>query len=59
MTIEVALGVEMEHHLACPKHGQGNSSDNTRNGYYPKIVKDNHREVVVTFQEIVILILSL
>ncbi len=37
MTIEAALGAEMEHHLGYPKHRQDNGSDNTRNGYYPKI----------------------
>ncbi|WP_066046126.1 IS256 family transposase [Bathymodiolus septemdierum thioautotrophic gill symbiont] len=49
MTIEAALGAEMEHHLGYPKYGQNgnesNASNNARNGYYSKIVKGNHGEV--------------
>jgi transposase-like protein len=45
MTIEAALGAEMEHHLGYPKYGQDNGSNNTRNGYYPKTIKGNHGEV--------------
>ncbi len=49
MTIEAALGGEMEHHLGYPKHGQNNNTidinSNARNGYYPKIVKSNHSEI--------------
>ncbi len=48
MTIEAVLGAEMEHHLGYPKHRQDNGSDNTLNGYYPKIVKGNHGEVELT-----------
>ena len=49
MTIEAALGGEMEHHLGYPKHGQNNNTidinSNARNGYYPKIAKSNHGEI--------------
>ena len=50
MTIEAALGTEMEHHLGYPKHGHNHNNTNTtnsnaRNGYYPKIVKGSHGEV--------------
>nr|WP_201339576.1 transposase [Isorropodon fossajaponicum symbiont] len=49
MTIEAALGAEMEHHLGYPKYGQNsselNTDSNARNGYYPKTVKGNHGEV--------------
>jgi putative transposase len=49
MTIEAALGAEMEHHLGYAKHEQ-NARDiginsNARNGYYSKTVKGSHGEV--------------
>ena len=52
MTIEAALGGEMQRHLGYPKHGQHNNdisaiNNNTRNGYYPKIVKGIHGEVTL------------
>ncbi len=42
MTVEVALGAEMEHHLGYPKHEQGGISDNARNGYGTKTLKGDH-----------------
>lgn len=51
MTIEAALGAEMEHHLGYAKHEQNahdidiNINNNARNGYYPKTIKGSHGEV--------------
>ena len=49
MTIEAALGAEMEHHLGYAKHEQNaydiGINNNARNGYYPKTIKGNHGEV--------------
>lgn len=48
MTVEAALGAEMEHHLGYAKHQQGDAHNgNTRNGYYPKTIKGNHGEVAL------------
>ncbi len=51
MTIEAALGAEMEHHLGYAKHEQNTQdidiSNNTRNGYYPKTIKGSHGEVEI------------
>ncbi|MBA5248993.1 MAG: hypothetical protein FE834_05590 [Gammaproteobacteria bacterium] len=52
MTIEAALGVEMEHHLGYTKHEQNahdiGISNNARNGYYPKTIKGSHGEVEIS-----------
>jgi transposase-like protein len=45
MTVEAALGAEMEHHLGYPKHEQGSTSSNARNGYGSKTLKGNHGEI--------------
>lgn len=46
MTVEAALGAEMEEHLGYPKH-QNTDSDNSRNGYSPKTLKGDHGEVEI------------
>jgi putative transposase len=45
MTVETALGSEMEHHLGYPKHEQGGAYGNTRNGYGSKTLKGDHSEI--------------
>lgn len=44
MTVEAALGAEMEEHLGYAKH-QNSDSDNSRNGYSSKTLKGDHGEV--------------
>ncbi len=44
MTVEAALGAEMEEHLGCSKN-QKSSSSNSRNGYSTKTLKGEHGEV--------------
>ena len=46
MTVEAALGAEMEEHLGYPKH-HSSDSDNSRNGYSPKTLKGDHGEVEI------------
>mgnify|MGYP005654396729 FL=1 len=45
MTVEAALGAEIEHHLGYPKHEQGSTSSNARNGYGTKTLKGDHGEI--------------
>ena len=45
MTVEAALGAEMEYHLGYPKHEQGGASGNARNGYGTKTLKGDHGEI--------------
>lgn len=46
MTVEVALGAEMEDHLGYTKHApEGHNTGNSRNGYSSKTLKGNHGEV--------------
>lgn len=47
MTVEAALGAEMEEHLGYAKH-QESSTSNSRNGYSKKTLKGNHGEVEIT-----------
>lgn len=47
MTVEAALGTEMEEHLGYAKH-QESSTANRRNGYSKKILKGSHGEVEIT-----------
>lgn len=48
ITVEAALGAEMEEHLGYQKHSvDGNNSGNSRNGTSPKILKGNHGEVQI------------
>ena len=44
MTVEAALGAEMEEHLGYAKH-QNSDSNNSRNGYSSKPLKGDHGEV--------------
>jgi len=46
MTVEAALGAEMEDHLGYTKHSpEGHHTGNSRNGYSAKTLKGNHGEV--------------
>lgn len=46
LTVEAALGAELENHLGYPRHAStGRLSGNSRNGTTPKILKGNHGEV--------------
>lgn len=48
MTVEAALGAEMEDHLGYSKHSpEGHHSGNSRNGYSSKTLKGNHGEVEI------------
>lgn len=48
MTVEAALGAEMEAHLGYAKHApQGHHSGNSRNGYSGKTLKGDHGEVTI------------
>lgn len=47
MTVEAALGAEMEEHLGYSKN-QTSSSSNSRNGYSSKTLKGDHGEVDIT-----------
>ena len=43
LTVEAALGAEMENHLGYPRHALiGHHSDNSRNGTSSKVLKGNH-----------------
>ena len=46
LTVEAALGAEMENHLGYPAHSAlGHHTGNSRNGTTPKILKGDHGEV--------------
>lgn len=46
LTVEAALGAEMENHLGYPPHSkEGHHSGNSRNGTTPKTLKGTHGEV--------------
>lgn len=46
LTVEAALGAEMEHHLGYAKHDpSGTGSGNSRNGFSSKTLKGDHGEV--------------
>jgi len=46
MTVEAALGAEMDEHLGYTKHAlEGHHTGNSRNGYSNKSLKGNHGEV--------------
>ena len=48
MTVEAALGAEMEEHLGYAKHApEGHNTGNSRNGHSPKTLKGDHGEVVI------------
>jgi transposase-like protein len=48
MTVEAALGAEMEDHLGYTKHAtEGHNTGNSRNGYSSKTLKGNHGEVEI------------
>ena len=48
LTVETALGAEMEQHLGYAKHSSpGSSSGNSRNGYSSKTLKGDHGEVQI------------
>jgi len=48
LTVETALGAEMEQHLGYPKHAaEGRGSGNSRNGYTAKKLKSQHGEVEI------------
>jgi putative transposase len=48
MTVEAALGAEMEHHLGYSKHDTDHKqTTNTRNGYSSKTLKGDHGEVEI------------
>lgn len=48
LTVEAALGAEMEQHLGYPRHAVvGHHSGNSRNGTSPKILKGDHGEVLI------------
>ena len=48
LTVEAALGAEMESHLGYAKHAcQGNGSGNSHNGYSTKTLKGDHGEVEI------------
>lgn len=49
MTVEAALGAEMEAHLGYAKHSpEGHHSGNSRNGYSSKRLKGDHGEVQIS-----------
>lgn len=46
LTVEAALGAELENHLGYPRHSPlGHNTGNSRNGVSPKIVKGDHGEI--------------
>ncbi len=46
ITVEAALGAEMEDHLSYARHSlDGNNSGNSRNGYSNKILKSNQGNI--------------
>lgn len=46
LTVEAALGAEMDHHLGYTKHDRsGHHSGNSRNGYSSKTLKGDHGEI--------------
>ncbi len=48
LTVETALGAEMEEHLGYAKHDlKGRGSGNSRNGVTPKLLKGDHGEVEI------------
>lgn len=48
MTVEAALGAEMEDHLGYTKHAtEGHNTGNSRNGYSAKSLKGSHGEVEI------------
>ena len=48
MTVEAALGAEMEEHLGYAKHSaSGHNSGNSRNGHSNKKLKGNHGEIEI------------
>lgn len=48
MTVEAALGAEMEAHLVYAKHApEGHQTGNSRNGYSGKTLKGDHGEVAI------------
>lgn len=48
ITVEAALGAEMEHHLGYGRHSvDGNNTGNSRNGTTPKTLKGDHGEILV------------
>lgn len=48
LTVETALGAEMEEHLGYAKHDpKGHGSGNSRNGSTPKRLKGNHGEIEI------------
>jgi transposase-like protein len=48
ITVEAALGAEMEEHLGYAKHeAKGRGSGNSRNGSSPKTIKGSHGEVEI------------
>lgn len=48
LTVEAALGAEMEEHLGYSPHSpDGYNSGNSRNGTTPKILKGDHGEVLI------------
>lgn len=48
LTVEAALGVEMEGHLGYAKHeARGRNTGNSRNGSTPKTLKGEHGEIVI------------
>jgi transposase-like protein len=48
MTVEAALGAEMEEHLGYTKHApEGHNTGNSRNGYSAKTLKGDHGEVEI------------
>lgn len=48
LTVEAALGVEMEAHLGYAKHeARGRNTGNSRNGSTPKTLKGEHGEVMI------------
>lgn len=49
MTVEAALGAEMEEHLGYSKHSpEGHHTGNSRNGFSGKTLKGNHGEVDIS-----------
>src|SRR3954451_3100615 len=48
LTVEAALGAEMQEHLGYPPHSvKGHHTGNSRNGATPKTLKGDHGEVVI------------
>lgn len=48
ITVEAALGAEMEHHLGYAKHArEGRNGGNSRNGMTRKTLKGDHGEIVI------------